>query len=44
MLLENIACTFKNKVSFRKLDTKSGCSYYLEARKKNPDFMNNFIT
>ena len=43
MLPENITCAFKNKASFRKLDTKSECSYYLEARKRNQDFISNHI-
>ena len=34
MLPENITCAFKNKASFIKLEIKSECFYYLEARWK----------
>ena len=44
MLLANITCTFKNKASFIKLETKSECSYYLEVRKKKRDFVTDLIT
>ena len=43
-LPENITCAFKNNTSFIKLEKKPGCSYYLEARKKNPDFISNLNT
>ena len=41
---ENITCAFENKASFIKSEIKSECSYYLEARKKNRDFISNLIT
>ena len=44
MLSENITCAYKDKASFKKLEIKSECSYYLEARKKNRDFVRNRIT
>ena len=44
MLSENITCAFKNKVTFIKLEIKSECLYYLEARKKNQDFISNLVT
>ena len=34
MLPENIFCAFNNKASFIKLEKRSECFYYLEARKK----------
>ena len=41
MLPENVTCAFKNKAkaSFIKLEIKSEGSLYLEARKKNRDFI-----
>ena len=44
MLPENIVCAFKNKASFIKLEIKSECFFYLEARNINGDFISNFIT
>ena len=44
MLPGNIACPFMKKASFIILETNSECSYYLEAQKKNRNFISNFIT
>ena len=41
MFPENITGAVKKKACFIKLEIKS---YYLEARKKNRDFVNNLIT
>ena len=43
MLPENITCDFKNKAPFIKLEIKSECSYYLEDRKKNRDFISTSL-
>ena len=41
---EGFIYDFKNKATFIKLEIESECSYYLEARKKNRDFLSNLIT
>ena len=44
MLPYNITCAFKSKLSFIKLEIKSKCYYYVEAWKKNRDFISNLFT
>ena len=44
MLPDNITCAFKSKVSFIKLEIKSKYYYYVKAKKKNRDFINNLFT
>ena len=41
---ENITYVFENKASFIKLEIKSKCSYYLEARKNKQNLISNLIT
>ena len=43
MLWKHITCAFKNEAPFIKLEITSECSYYLQARKKNQDFISNLI-
>ena len=43
MLSANIICPFKKKTSFIKLEIKSECFYYFEARKNKRDFISNLF-